>query len=75
MHVTKSLQNTQKIPWIVLNTIFSVFINFSKKNCEYIRTVNPDYKIAQNYSKNRLNCFINIAFFVFKIFQKTFANM
>ena len=35
----------------------TVFINCLKNFHEYIRTENPGYKIASNYSKNHLDCF------------------
>ena len=50
----KILEIIQKIVWIVLNIIFSVFRNFSKNCCEYIRMEkNPNYKI-ENFEQKFL---------------------
>ena len=47
------------------------FHKFFKKNCDYIRTKHPSYKIVLNYTKNHLNCFkYNI--FCSQIFSKHF---
>ena len=73
MWVTKYFEITQKITWIGLNTIHSVFINVSKKFDEYIRTENPSYKIAWNYSKFT-EIVLNIIFSVFKIFTRIHKN-
>ena len=64
IRVTKSPKITQKITWTVLNTIFSLFINFSKCFHDYIRTENPSYKISWNYPKITW-LVLNTMFFLF----------
>ena len=54
MRVTKYLQITQNITWIVSNTIFFVLKNFWKNFCEYERMENPSYK-NENIEKEYLN--------------------
>ena len=44
MRATESLEITQKIIWMVLNTIFSLLENVSKHFCEYIGMEYPSYK-------------------------------
>ena len=74
IRVTKSPKITQKITWTVLNTIFSLFINFSKYFHDYIRTENPSYKISWNYPKITW-LVLNTMFFLFHFHEyKTMEN-
>ena len=73
----KSLEITQKIDSIVLNTICFGFINFSKNFREYIKIENLGSKIVGNYSKNHFSCFKYNIFCLhefFKIFCRIYKD-